>query len=161
MEYYYNIITLAFVNNLVESVPLFFFFFTLFISTVIFSFVFISYLGLYGVFFINLVSLFLFWVSLIFYINEIFVYQNTYNIFLFKWFFINYNFKVNINFLIDSVSFSFFFLTTTIGLYVYIYAFCYFRYEPLVERFLLFICSFLISMLFLVSSGNIIMLFLG
>ena len=44
---------------------------------------------------------------------------------------------------------------------MYVYAFCYFRYEPLVERFLLFICSFIISMLLLVSSGNLIMLFLG
>jgi NADH:ubiquinone oxidoreductase subunit 5 (subunit L)/multisubunit Na+/H+ antiporter MnhA subunit len=52
-------------------------------------------------------------------------------------------------------------LTTTIGLFVYVYAFSYFRYEPLVDRFLLFLCSFIISMLFLVSSGNLIMLFLG
>ena len=73
----------------------------------------------------------------------------------------NYNFKVNITFLIDTVSFSFMLLTTTIGLFVYIYAFCYFRYEPLVERFLLYLLSFVISMLILVSSGNLILLFLG
>ena len=143
------------------ELPLFVFFFILFLFTVITSFIFLPYLGLYGVFFLNFISLFLFWASLIFYINKIFIYQYTYNIFLFKWFFINYSCKVNINLLIDSVSFSFFFLTTTIGLYVYVYAFCYFRYEPLVERFLLFICSFIISMLLLVSSGNLIMLFLG
>ena len=143
------------------ELPLFIYFFLLFLFTVISSFVFLPYLGLYGVFFLNLISLSFFWISLIFYINKIFIHQYTYNIFLFKWFFINYSCKVNINLLIDSVSFSFFFLTTTIGLYVYAYAFCYFRYEPLVERFLLFICSFIISMLLLVSSGNLIMLFLG
>jgi NADH:ubiquinone oxidoreductase subunit 5 (subunit L)/multisubunit Na+/H+ antiporter MnhA subunit len=52
-------------------------------------------------------------------------------------------------------------LTTTIGVFVYVYAFSYFRYEPLVDRFLSFLCSFILSMLLLVSSGNIIMLFLG
>ena len=52
-------------------------------------------------------------------------------------------------------------LTTTIGLFVYMYAFSYFRYEPLVDRFLLFLCSFILSMLLLVSAGNIIILFLG
>ena len=56
---------------------------------------------------------------------------------------------------------SFILLTTTIGFFVYIYAFSYFRYEPLVDRFLLFLCSFIISMIFLVSSGNLIMMFLG
>lgn len=52
-------------------------------------------------------------------------------------------------------------LTTTIGFFVYCYAFCYFRYEPLVERFILFLSSFIISMLILVTSGNLIVLFLG
>lgn len=52
-------------------------------------------------------------------------------------------------------------LTTTIAFFVYIYAFSYFRYEPLVDRFLLFLLSFVISMIFLVTSGNTIMLFLG
>ena len=143
------------------ELPLFIYFFLLFLFTVISSFIFLPYLCLYWVFFLNLISLFFFWISLLFYVNKIFIHQYTYNVFLFKWFFINYNCKININLLIDSVSFSFFFLTTTIGLCVYTYAFCYFRYEPLVERFLLFICSFIISMLLLVSSGNLIMLFLG
>ena len=52
-------------------------------------------------------------------------------------------------------------LTTTIAFFVFMYAFSYFRYEPLVDRFLLFILSFVISMIFLVTSGNTIMLFLG
>ena len=144
-----------------DQPPIFFVFFGFFIITVIFSYLTLSHLSLYGVFLINLLSLFFFWMSLLPYINKIFFEQITYNIFLFKWFFINYNFKISMNFIIDPVSFSFFLLTTTIGLFVYCYAFCYFRYEPLVERFLLFLCSFIISMLFLVSSGNIIMLFLG
>ena len=91
------------------ELPLFIYFFLLFLFTVISSFIFLPYLGLYGVFFLNLISLFFFWISLLFYVNKIFIHQYTYNVFLFKWFFINYNCKININLLIDSVSFSFFF----------------------------------------------------
>ena len=145
----------------ISNLPLFFLFASFFLFTILISYLFISYLGLYGVFLINLFSLFLFWISLLPYIKEIMVDQVVYNIFLGKWFYLNYSTKVNFNFLIDSISFSFILLTTTIGLFVYIYAFSYFRYEPLVDRFLLFLCSFIISMLFLVSSGNLIMMFLG
>lgn len=141
--------------------PLFIYFFYLFIFTVLISFVLLSYFGLYGVFIINLVSLTMFWVSLLPYLNSIFKEQVVYNIHFFQWFYVNYNTKVSFSFLIDPVSFSFMLLTTSIGLFVYIYAFCYFRYEPLVERFLLFLASFIISMLILVSASNLIMLFLG
>ncbi len=144
-----------------SEIPFFFYFFLLFISTVVFSFLFLSYLGLYGVFTINFTSLFFFWVSLLFYIDDILIHQSVYNLHLFQWFYLNYNTKVSFSFLIDTVSFSFMLLTTTIGFFVYAYAFCYFRYEPLVERFILFLSSFIISMLILVSSGNLIMLFLG
>jgi len=75
--------------------------------------------------------------------------------------FLTINYKIDYYFLIDTISFSFMLLTTTIAFFVYIYAFSYFRYEPLVDRFLLFILSFVISMIFLVTSGNTIMLFLG
>lgn len=144
-----------------HDTPIFIYFFYLFITTVIAGFLFISFLGLYGVFIINIISLSFFWLSLLFYINDIFINQSVYNVLFFKWFYINYTTKVNFSFLIDSISFSFILLTTTIGLFVYCYAFCYFRYEPLVERFILFLSSFIISMLVLVSSSNLIMLFLG
>ena len=155
------LLDLSFFANNYNNIPFFFWFGSFFLLTIIFSFLFISYLGLYGVFFLNLVSLFLFWISLLPYIKFIMIDQVVYNIFLGKWFYLNYNTKVNFNFLIDPVSFSFILLTTTIGFFVYIYAFSYFRYEPLVDRFLLFLCSFIISMIFLVSSGNLIMMFLG
>ena len=64
-------------------------------------------------------------------------------------------------FYFDTISYCFVLLTTTIALFVFIFAFSYFRYEPAVDRFLLFLLSFVISMLFLVSSGNTIMLYLG
>jgi NADH:ubiquinone oxidoreductase subunit 5 (subunit L)/multisubunit Na+/H+ antiporter MnhA subunit len=80
---------------------------------------------------------------------------------LIAWFFLNHGVCIEFELLIDSLPYSFMLLTTTIGLFVYAYAFSYFRYEPLVDRFLLFLCSFILSMLLLVSSGNLIVLFLG
>jgi NADH:ubiquinone oxidoreductase subunit 5 (subunit L)/multisubunit Na+/H+ antiporter MnhA subunit len=143
------------------DVPFFLLFLVFFFLTVFSSLIFLSYLGLYGVFFLNFFSLFLLWVSSLFFFKNIFISQNIYNIIICKWIFINFNTKININFLFDPISFSFFLLTISIGIFVYVYAFCYFRYEPLVERFLLFLCLFILSMLFLVSSGNTLMLFLG
>lgn len=145
----------------VENTPIFFFFGVLFFSTVILSWLFFSYLGLYGIFQLNLITLFLFWVSLLFSAKSIFIQQKVFVIKLCSWVFLSLNVKIDYYFLIDTISFSFMLLTTTIAFFVFIYAFSYFRYEPLVDRFLLFLLSFVVSMLFLVSSGNTIMLFLG
>lgn len=70
-------------------------------------------------------------------------------------------YRISFDLLIDIVSISFSFLTLSIGVFVYIYTFSYFRYEPLVERLLLFLNAFMISMILLVSSGNFIVMFLG
>lgn len=144
-----------------ESNPLFFFFAILLFIAVVLSWLFLSYLGLYGVFFLNFIPLLLFWVSLCLSFESILLNNTTYNIKICSWVFLTNNTRLDYYFLIDSISFSFIFLTTTIALFVWVYAFSYFRYEPLVDRFLLFLVSFVISMLFLVSSGNTIMLFLG
>ena len=143
------------------NTPLFFYFGSLLFFTVIISWLFFSYLGLYGIFQLNFVTLLLFWISLLFTSKSVFVDHKVYIIKLCSWVFLSTNFKIDYYFLIDTISFSFILLTTTIAFFVFIYAFSYFRYEPLVDRFLLFILSFVISMLFLVSSGNTIMLFLG
>lgn len=71
------------------------------------------------------------------------------------------NYKVSFEFLFDTISLSFSFLTLTIAQFVYLYTFAYFRYEPLVDRLVLFLNMFIISMVFLVSAGNLINLFLG
>ncbi len=144
-----------------NSAPIFFYFGSLFFFTVIISWFFFSYLGLYGIFKLNFITLFLFWVSLLLTAESIFVGQKTYVIKLCSWVFLSTNFRLDYYFLVDTISFSFMLLTTTIAFFVFIYAFSYFRYEPLVDRFLLFILSFVISMIFLVTSGNTIMLFLG
>ncbi len=144
-----------------DTTPIFFYFGSLFFFTVIISWLFFSYLGLYGIFKINFITLFLFWISLLFSAKSIFVQQKIYIIKLCSWAFLSANFRLDYYFLIDTISFSFMLLTTTIAFFVFIYAFSYFRYEPLVDRFLLFLLSFVISMIFLVTSGNTIMLFLG
>lgn len=149
-----------FYNTGVET-PMFFYFGLLFLLSILFSYFFLSYLGLYGVFFLILIPLIFFWLSLIPYFIDIFVLQKTYYVNLGKWIYINSNYKLDFYFLFDTVSFAFVLLTTTIALFVFFYAFSYFRYEPLVDRFLLFLASFVISMIFLVSSGNTIMMFLG
>ena len=141
--------------------PLFFYFGVLFFFTTIASFLFFNFLGLYGVFYINLASLFLFWLSLTFYFNDILLNNSVYKVFVGKWFYLNINYVVNFDFIFDKVSFSFMFLTVSIAVFVYAFAFSYFRYEPLVERLLLFLCLFVLSMVFLVTSGNFVMLFLG
>ncbi len=143
------------------SIPIFFYFGFLFFFTVISSWFFFSYLGLYGMFKLNIITLSLFWLSLLFSAKSILINNKIYIIKLCSWAFLSSNTKIDYYFLIDTISFSFMLLTTTIALFVYIYAFSYFRYEPLVDRFLLFILSFVISMIFLVTSGNTIMLFLG
>ena len=143
------------------SYPLFILFAVLFLLTSFFSLLSLSYLGFYGVFVLNFFSLFFLWISLIPYFFSIFKLNNFYYISLGKWMYLNTNFKINFDFLIDNISLSFSFLTLTIAIFVYLYTFSYFRYEPLVDRLLIFLNLFIISMVFLVSSGNLIMLFLG
>lgn len=75
--------------------------------------------------------------------------------------YLNTNYRVNFDFFIDSISLSFAFLTISIAIFVYAYTFSYFRYEPLTDRLFLFLNTFIISMVFLVFSGNFVMLFLG
>ena len=140
---------------------MFFFFGFFFFLTTVTSYIFLSYLGLYGVFILNLVALVFFWYSLIINLDFFFIQNNFFKIKLGKWMYLNNNFLVSFDFFIDSISYSFMLLTVTIAIFVYIYTFSYFRYEPNVERLVLFLNSFIISMVFLVISGNLIMLFLG
>lgn len=133
----------------------------LFCLSTLFSLFALSYLGLYGVFIVNLISLLIFWFFVLLYSYSIFVNGYYYYINFGCWMYLNHNFKINFEFLLDSVSMSFVLLTTTIAIFVYMYTFSYFRYEPLVERLILFLNAFIISMVFLVSSGNLIMVFLG
>lgn len=68
---------------------------------------------------------------------------------------------VHFEFYLDIISFSFALLTTSIAVFVNAYAFSYFRYEPNVDRLILFLNSFVISMVLLVFAGNLALLFMG
>jgi len=143
------------------NLPLFFYFGLIYIFTTLISLILLSYYGFYGVFILNLISIVFFWFSSILYFDNFFVDNMSYKINLGKWFVIFLNHPVFFELNIDSISFSFMFLTLTIAVFVYIYAFSYFRYEPNVERFILLINCFVISMICLVTSGNFFVLFLG
>ena len=148
------------INNYLNY-PVFILFAVLFFLTSFFSLLALSYLGFYGVFVLNFFSLFLLWLSVIPYFVSVFKLNNYYYINLGKWMYLSSNYKINFDFLIDNISLSFSFLTLSIALFVYLYTFSYFRYEPLVDRLIVFLNLFIISMVFLVSSGNFVMLFLG
>lgn len=144
-----------------SNLPIFFYFGLLFILTTIFSLLLLSYYGFYGVFFLNLVTILLFWFSTVIYFDMFFIDNLSYKINLGKWFVISLNYTVFFEIFVDSISYSFMFLTLTIAVFVYIYIFSYFRYEPNVERLTLLINCFVISMICLVTSGNFFVLFLG
>jgi len=143
------------------NLPLFFYFGLIYIFTTLISLILLSYYGFYGVFILNLISIIFFWFSSIIYFDIFFVDNISFKINLGKWFVIFLTHPVFFELNIDSVSYSFMFLTLTIAVFVYIYAFSYFRYEPNVERFILLINCFVISMICLVTSGNFFVLFLG
>lgn len=141
--------------------PFFMLFGFLFFFSSVFSLFFLSYLGFYGIFYLNLITLVAFWLSFFPYISYVFTEGGFYYINIGKWMFINSSYRVFFDFFIDSISFSFAFLTLTIAVFVYMFTFSYFRYEPLVDRLLVLLNLFIISMIFLVTAGNLISLFLG
>lgn len=133
----------------------------LFLLSSVLSLFLLSYLGLYGVFIFNLVTIIIFWFSVFSRIYYFFVSGSSFKVVIGKWFTLWGNIVVPFELFIDSISYSYILLTLTIAVFVYIYIFSYFRYEPNVERLLLFINFFVISMILLVSSGNFFVLFLG
>ena len=120
-----------------------------------------SHLGYIGVFLLNAATMILFWLNLfiVYYCSQ---YNNFYFYFHFgSWFKLNLNLFIPFELFVDSVSLNYTLLTVTIAVSVLIYTFSYFRYEPLVDRLILLISSFVISMVLLVNAGNFCVLFLG
>jgi len=158
----YNITSSLLKNDVILYYDfLFTFAFLLFIFSTVASFLIMSYLGLYGVFIFNGITIFFFWIITVIKMDY-FLYNNgKLFISLGKWFTLHNYTTVNFELLLDSLSYSYVLLTLTIATAVYFYTFSYFRYEPNVERLLLLINSFVISMLLLVTSSNLFVLFLG
>ena len=134
--------------------------FTFCISSFI-SFFFLNFLGFRGFFILNWALLSFFWLSCIPYLNFFFKDNGFYYINLGRWLSVDAQSLFFFDFWIDNISFSFMFLTLSISIFVYSFTFSYFRYEPLVDRLLAFLNLFIISMVFLVTAGNLISIFLG
>jgi len=148
-------------NWVTRPTTVFMFFGFLVFFNIIFCLFFNSYLGYSGVFFLTTLTMFLFWVSVLFVYydyqyNNIYFYLNFGN-----WFKINLNLFVPFELFVDHLSLNYTFLTLTIAVSVLFYTFSYFRYEPLVDRLVLLISSFVMSMVLLVNAGNFCVLFLG
>lgn len=52
-------------------------------------------------------------------------------------------------------------LVLSIAFFINLYTFAYFRYEPNVSRLILFIDIFVVSMVVLVTAGNLVLMYLG
>lgn len=133
----------------------------IYIFSNIFSYIFKFYLGFYGVFLLNVISNFFFLFNCVLNLNYFFIENKNLNIQLFKWFYISKDQLIFFEFYIDFISFSFILLTTSISFFVNLFIFSYFKNEPYINRLISLINSFVLSMLILVSAGNIIIFFLG
>ena len=134
----------------------YFFFFSSFLV-----FFFSNFLGLYGVFFVIIISILFFWLVSLPYIKIIFLDNIYFYVNFGKWISFSNNISIKFDFFFDSISFSFLFLTLSIAFSVLVFSFSYFRYEPLVERLMIYLSLFVCSMIFLVSTNNLVNFFLG
>lgn len=125
------------------------------------GFLFLSYIGLYGAFFLCVLPVFLFWTSLCRGLPFFLLKNGSASVTVSKWFKLTGLLEVKLDFFLDLTSYSFMFLTTSIAVFVTFFAFSYFRYEPNVEKLLLLLNAFVLSMIVLVISGNLILLFFG
>jgi NADH-quinone oxidoreductase subunit L len=125
------------------------------------SYFLLSYLGLYGVLALGVFNLGVAVVTFLSVYSAVVLHGVITQVTLFKWFALTPGLVVSFSLYIDTVSYSFALLTLLIALFVQLYAFTYFRYEPNVDRLLVFLNSFVASMVLLVLAGNLVVLFLG
>lgn len=137
------------------------FFAILFVMTVFFLFFAANFLGLYGVFMLSTITLGLFWASSLFTTYYVLNNNLSHVINFGRWFVIHNDVVIYFEFYLDNLSLAFTLLVLTIAFFINVYTFAYFRYEPNVTRLILFIDSFVISMVILVLAGNLIILYFG
>lgn len=145
----------------IASYHLFPLFWSNFITTVIVSFFFYNKLGLEGFFKLNAFSVCLFWLALALEFRYFVYAGGEYTVTFGEFNLVNNCYPVAISLFVDKLSYSFAFLTMSIAVFVYFYTYCYFRYEPSVERLVTLLLLFVNSMILLVLSGNLVVLFLG
>jgi NADH:ubiquinone oxidoreductase subunit 5 (subunit L)/multisubunit Na+/H+ antiporter MnhA subunit len=147
--------------NATSIFTVFTFFAILFVTTIFFLFFAANFLGLYGVFMLSTITLGLFWASSLFTTYYVLNNNLSHVINFGKWFVIYNDVVIYFEFYLDNLSLAFTLLVLTIAFFINVYTFAYFRYEPNVTRLILFIDSFVISMVILVLAGNLIILYFG
>ena len=118
------------------------------------------WLGFYGTCFISMICLSL---SFIFSLLIFFeVSLNNYNVFvnLFHWL-VSDNILIKWNFLFDNLTTSMLIVVTFISSLVHLYSLEYMKFDPHFPRFISFLGIFTFFMLILVTSGNLLQLFVG
>ncbi len=120
-----------------------------------------SFLGVAGVFYIFILSSVLFLIKL----GKNFFLFNGENISIFTNFGTNnhfsYVYKSEFGLLIDFISYNFSLLTSIIAFFVLFYAFSYMRNEPKIILFIIFLKSFILSMITLLWAANWFVFILG
>lgn len=151
-------------NGYIELIdPASFFLFPIFfyLFAIVVSFVFKNYLSSYGVFFINFIATLVFFLYALSILNFFYIENKVMSVCAFNWFQLAENQSIGFDFFVDYISFSFILLTITIAFFVNIYTFSYFRYEPYICRLISLINAFVLSMIILVSAGNLVVFFFG
>lgn len=133
----------------------------LYLVSLVFFFFLGDFVGFYGIFLGLCFASLLFWAALALSLSFFFFEGGEVHLYLGSALRLLPGYSLSASLALDLISFSFLFLTITIAVCVNIFAFSYFRYEPNVERLLLLLNAFILSMGILVIAGNLVVLFLG
>nr|YP_010619999.1 NADH dehydrogenase subunit 5 [Tayloriella tenebrosa]WAX04012.1 NADH dehydrogenase subunit 5 [Tayloriella tenebrosa] len=117
-------------------------------------------IGFYGSTIISIICLFLSFLVSIFIFFEIGLNGHIIYIDIFTWI-ISDNINIKWNFLFDNLTSSMLIIITFISTLVHLYSFDYMKTDPHFQRFISFLGIFTFFMLILVTSGNLLQLFLG
>lgn len=131
------------------------------IIVLVFSYINIFYLGRKGFFYLNSLNLILLSIITLYVYVTIFFYDFFFFFDFYQIYFFEENISFNITIFLTNYNYSFINLTILIGFAAYIYAYGYMRDEVFLERFLMLLHSFLLSMVFLLLSNNFVTLILG
>lgn len=143
---------------LAEYILLFWLFFLI---SILVSFLFYLFLGLKGFITLSIISVLPLW-SLSTYLFDWFIIDNNSILFYIGDFnVIGMENKQSFRLSINRLTFGFGYLTLSIGFFVLLYSFFYFRGEPTAERLSFLLMLFVNSMLLLLFSDNLVVMFMG
>lgn len=123
-------------------------------------FLFGSYLGRFGCCSLSVFGIFNSFLISLFIFYEVCINQTPTTIKLYNWVCIDL-YSIQIGFIFDSICSIMFIIITFISLLVHLYSINYLSNDPYISRFFAYLSLFTFFMLFLVSSDNLIQLFMG